>query len=219
MKYFLFPSLLFSFCLFPSFSFAQVSTSTSSASTSSIITEQAEVTAVLNQSNEQIAGTTVTAVDQSINIKIISGQDEGKTAIIDNDKFLSNVGDIIYVKHTIDSGKRSRFILGIQILIVCRCSHSLSGFSFYAPWRLAAAGSTWPHSARAWAFGNRLYPLAGNFPWIFSDSLEHACRFAYCHSRLLHDSWLEQSDDSRCHRHDSDDTFDERACLHGYSFR
>ena len=87
------------FFLFP-FSLIHAQTATSSAST---ITEKAQIVAVISQSMEEIAGTSVTSpATQSIKVKIVSGLSTGTETVIENDQFQSKAGDIIYVKHTVD---------------------------------------------------------------------------------------------------------------------
>lgn len=81
------------------FSVAHAQTASSMPST---VTEKAQVVAVISQGSEQIAGTAVTSPTQSIKIKIISGPDTGNAAVVENDSFVSKVGDIVYVKHTVD---------------------------------------------------------------------------------------------------------------------
>jgi uncharacterized membrane protein len=67
-----------------------------------VTTEKAEVTQILDSKTTPIEGTNVKSTIQTIKAKILEGDDNGQSVIINNDRLNLKVGDLFYARHTVN---------------------------------------------------------------------------------------------------------------------
>ncbi len=65
--------------------------------------EKAQVTAVRNEANSTIPGTSATEAKQTLSANILEGGDAGKSVTFENDYVQLAVGDVFYMRHTSNS--------------------------------------------------------------------------------------------------------------------
>jgi uncharacterized membrane protein len=64
-----------------------------------VVTYKAQVTKVVNNGEQEVAGTGVSENDQTITAVILDGDEVGQTVTVDNTYVMLNVGDVFYLVH------------------------------------------------------------------------------------------------------------------------
>jgi len=70
---------------------------------------KAKVTQVLSEEEKKIPGTETSSIYQTIVVEVLEGEDMGKVLTLDNDYLLMKVGDVFYVRHSVNTADGTDF--------------------------------------------------------------------------------------------------------------